>query len=194
MDNEPGEVITPKEDETPTEENPVETPEPKEPTDETPSEPQEKPQESLEARKARLSRELKQVNKKLGITEEPKKIKSKSDELDFGQLAFYNSKSDTIKIESDEDISFLQQTIEETGKDQKSILGAKWFQAELKERKEQKSVARATPSPSRLPGDNAKTKIDYWLNRKELPPNTPENKELIAKIFEAKYEREKAGI
>jgi hypothetical protein len=104
-------------------------------------------------------------------TEVKTEVLKKSDEIDLGHLAFYNSKSDSVKIEADEDVEFLQSTIKETGKTQKTLLGSKWFQSELKERQEARSVLKATPGATRTAGEPASTKVDYWINKGQLPPD-----------------------
>jgi len=155
---------------------------------ETPKE--EKPVETPEARKARLERQLKKVNKELGVEEEkaepkPKKVvEEKSDEVDLAQLAFHNSKSDSTKIETDDDVEFLRTTMEDTGKSQKDILGAKWFKAELLERSEVKVVKDATPSSKRSDG-GSKNNVAFWSAKGELPPDTAENVKLREEVVDA---------
>ena len=50
-------------------------------------------------------------------------------------LQITRGESDSLKIDHDEDVEFLKNTIKETGKSQKDILATKWFQAELKDGK-----------------------------------------------------------
>jgi len=152
----------------------------------------EKPSRTPEEELAYFEGRAKRLRKELGVESEKKadkKLTKKSDEIDYGQLALYNTKSDSVKIESDDDIEFLRQTIEDTGKDQKTILSAKWFQSELKEKKEVRTVEKATPSPSRLPGENTKSKVDYWINKGELPPDPA----LRIDVVNKKIELAKAG-
>ena len=54
--------------------------------------------------------------------------KKKSDELDYTHLAFHNSKSNTLKIESEEEIEWVKQQLEETGKPLQGLLNSKYFQ------------------------------------------------------------------
>lgn len=170
------EVIAPENNETPA----TPTPEP------------EKVTETDEDRLTRFERQAKQLRKKLGKEEPEKKVKKeKSDDLDYGELAFYNSKSDSVKIETDEEVDFLKTTIEETGKSQKALLASPWFKKELAEQKEARNVARATPTTTRASGENAKTQADYWLKNGGLPENTPENFELRSKIVNMRTERAK---
>jgi hypothetical protein len=112
----------------------------------------------------------------------------KSDELDYGQLAFYNSKSDSIKIETDAEIAFLKKTIEETRKPQSSILNSKWFQSELKEMRELKQTADAVPSSSKRANQSSKDSVDYWVAKGELPP--ADQQELRRKVVNAKMKKD----
>lgn len=151
--------------------------------------------ETPEAKRARLKRQLESLDKKYGFSDEekvaPKAKKTKADELDYAQLAFYNTKSDSIKIESDDEIDFLKQQIESTGKTQKEILNSNWFKTELKERRDAKSVAKATPSSSgsRQAEAPAETKVDYWIAKGQLPPD----KELRQAVVERKIELSRQG-
>lgn len=152
----------------------------------------EKPKETPEAKKARLERQLERLNKHLGVDKKPetKETSTKSSEIDFGQLAFHNTKSGSVRIESDEDIAFLEKTIEETGKSQQAILGSKWFTEELKEIQEQKRSSSAIPKGGNRSANSTKDSVDYWVSKGELPENTPANQELRRKIVNARYKRE----
>lgn len=113
--------------------------------------------------------------------------KAVQNELDYGQLAFHNSKSNSIKIENDDDIEYLQKIMNESGKSQKEILNSKWFQADIKERQEARSVKEAIPSNSRRsPSSGGKDSVDYWLAKGELPPD----RELREKVVNAKIAKE----
>lgn len=76
-------------------------------------------------------------------------LKTESNDIDYGNLAFYNTKSNVVKIEADDDIDFLKKTIEETGKPQQVVLNSKWFQAELAERREAKATEEAIPTSTK---------------------------------------------
>jgi hypothetical protein len=117
------------------------------------------------------------------------KSKKEADSLDYGQLAFYNSKSDAVKIESDEDIEYLQKTIAETGRKQSDILGAKWFQAELKERAELRATKEATPSHDKRATTSGKDTVEYWLAKGGLP----EDQALKIKVVNARIAKEKSA-
>ena len=117
------------------------------------------------------------------------KSKKEADSLDYGQLGFYNSKTDSVKIESDEDIEYLQKTIAETGKKQMDILGAKWFQAELKERAELRATKEATPNHDKRATTSGKDTVEYWLAKGGLP----EDQALKIKVVNARLAKEKSA-
>lgn len=131
------------------------------------------------------------------IPKEPKpqdKKESQPAEFDYGQLAFHNSKTDSVKVETDEDIDFLKQQMAETGKSQSYILGSKWFQTELKDRIESRIVKNAMPSDTKRTAPSVKNTVDYWLEKGEYPPDTFENRKLRQDIQAAKEARAKAEV
>ncbi len=140
-----------------------------------------KPTEAPEARKARLERQLKRTNKELGIEETPKPKTKQKDELDYGNLAFHNSKSESVKVEHDDDIEFLKNQIEDTGKSQQDILNSTWFKSELKERQDKRAVDTATPDGGRGATETPSTKADFWLKSGGMPEG-PENQKLREEI------------
>lgn len=137
--------------------------------------------------------ELNKATGKWSKKESKKEINPKADkkavqsELDYGQLAFHNSKSNSFKIENDADIEHLQNIMNESGKSQNEILGSKWFQADVKERQEARSVKDAIPSNSkRSPSSGTKDNVDYWLAKGQLPPD----RALREKVVNAKIAKE----
>lgn len=50
------------------------------------------------------------------------------------------------------------------------------------EKVEKAQTASATPDGSEKGGGSARTEEDYWINKGEYPPDTPENKELRRKV------------
>ena len=117
----------------------------------------------------------------------------KPDELDYGQLAFYNSKSDSVKIEHEEDIEFLKKQIEETGKSQQVILNSKWFQSDLKDIQAARTTQEATPPSTKRSVTQTRDTVEYWLAKYdstgELPP--PDQRKLRQDVLNARIEREK---
>ena len=129
-------------------------------------------------------KELKGSEKKDNAPKKPNK-----NGIDYGQLAFHNSKSDSARIEHEDDIDFLQKTMEDTGKSQKDLLGAKWFISELKEMQETRATADAVPKNGRRAQTSPREQVDYWLNKKELPSDP----ELRRKVVNARITREKSA-
>lgn len=137
----------------------------------------EKTVETPEAKKARLERQLEQHNKKFfpkaeeKVETKPEKTSTKSSEIDYGKLAFHNSKSDVVKIDNDADVEFLQDTMTDTGKSQETILASKWFQAELKEKQEARASNAAIPKGTKRSGQSARDTVEYWegKNYNEIP-------------------------
>lgn len=151
--------------------------------------PKEKKKFTPEEQLAIHKRELKKLEKQLGLSEEPKEEKAnitkKTSEVDYAGLAFYNSKSDVIKIESDEDVEFLQQTLEETGKSQKAILGSKWFQSELKERQAGRKTDEAVPKGTKRSSATAKDEISVAIARYKQTGELPEDLETRGKVVDS---------
>lgn len=162
------------------------------PVEETTEEPkEEKPTETPEQRVARLRRQLEREEKKLGIKkEEPKKTKKASDELDYSEKAYLKASG----IDSAE-FEFVKDQMAESGiKDIDRLLENNYFKAQLKEFREAKTVEKATPKSARVStGESPTLKVDYWLAKGELPPNTPEYQQLRREVVNARYTREKSG-
>lgn len=151
----------------------------------------EKPKRTPEEELAYFEGRAKRLRKDLGLEEtesKPTKKTAQKSDVDYGQLAFYNSKADSIKIESDSEIEFLQDTMKDTGKSQKDLLSAKWFQAELKERKELQASSDAIPKGQKRTGNSSQDTVDYWLAKGEMPP--ADNTELRRKYVNAKMAKE----
>lgn len=97
--------------------------------------------------------------------EKAKEVKVDADEpkepekegFDYAELAYL-----TAKGISDEDVSFVEETAKNTGKQLKDLLGTKWFQAELQERKEERITKDAVPGGSRRSNSSSKDNMDYW--------------------------------
>lgn len=152
----------------------IETPEPEKV--------EEKPTETLEARKARLERMLEQTNKKLGVTPEPKEVKtSKSDSLGYGEKAFLVANG--IK---GEEMKMVEEALKKSGDSIEDILENPYFQAKLEEARNLAKTADASPKgkrPSPIPTDS----VEYWIGKpmEEVP------QEMRIKVVNAKLNKEK---
>ncbi len=156
-------------------------------------EPKPKRKFSDEEQLAIHQREAKKLLKKLGHNEDtPSKSEEKSSGVDYGQLAFHNTKSDSVKIESDEDIEFLEQSIKETGKSQKEIIASKWFNSELKERQEARTSAEAVPKGTKR-GGQGKDELQVALSRYKSTGELPSDFELRGRVVDKALLSEKSN-
>ena len=92
--------------------------------------------------------------------------KAKQNEPDYAKLAYLEGKG----ITSDEDIAWAEQAAQDSGKSLRELFGAKWFQAELKERREETASKEAIPSGSKRSANATRDTVDYWIAKGELPP------------------------
>jgi hypothetical protein len=150
--------------------------------------------QELAVKEERISHLASQTRAAKKEAKEAKELKSDSEPkktgLDYGQLAFHNTKAEAVKIEHQEDIDFLTNTLEETGKDQASILNSNWFKSELAERQSARIVKEATPEGGRGSGETPSTNADFWVAKGELPPDTPQNRELREQVVEQRIKIE----
>lgn len=150
--------------------------------------PESKPTETPEAKLARLKRQTKQLEKKLGVSEEekPEPKSNKSEDFDYAQKAYLVANG--IKGKKEQELA--QEFIRNTGKDLDEVVESKFFQAELKDLREADASANAVPKGSKRSATSTKDSVDYWLAKDELPENTPENQELRRQVVNARYKRE----
>jgi hypothetical protein len=106
--------------------------------------------------------------------------------LDWGTKAYLRTEG----IEATE-FDFVEEQMEMSGLSLEKLITNPYFKSQLQERRDQKSAEAASPGKSRGSTESGKTKVDYWIERSDLPPNTPENKKLRADIVEARYQRSK---
>jgi hypothetical protein len=131
---------------------------------------------------------------KPGKKAEPKGESSQPGDLDYGQLAFHNTKQGAIKIEASEDVEFLQQTIAETGKSQKDILNSKWFASELKERQEARASANATPKGRPRSGQPVSTDLDEAMAVYKETGKLPDDFATRNKLVDLITDKEKTSM
>lgn len=146
-----------------------------------------KPQETPEAKLARLKRQTQQLEKKLGLKDEPKS--SKSNELDYGQKAFLTANG----VKGTDEFKLVQEVMANTGKSLEDVLESKYFLAELNEIRELKASQNATPQGSKRSAQSSRDTVDYWLAKGELPPANEQ--ELRRKVVNARIDKEsKKGV
>ena len=119
------------------------------------------------------------------------KATPKSGDIDFAELAFHNTASD-IRVTKDEDVELLRNYVKETGKPMKDILRSKWFQAELKERLESRTVQDAIPKGVRRAGDQTNV-LDVEYAKYEQTGKLPDDFELRAQVVNRRIEKEKTA-
>jgi hypothetical protein len=151
------------------------------PDDKPQDEPKDKVQETPEAKRARLERELKQHNKKYP-TSKPDKPSTKSDDLDYGQLAFLAAKG----VETDEKVDFVKSIVINTGRELKDVMKDDYVLTKLKEMDESAKVKAAIPSGTKRSAQTASDTVEYWLNKGELPDDV----DLRRKVVNARIEKE----
>lgn len=143
---------------------------------------------------ARLKGMTLRAAKDAGVSEEeifsaPKKSSKKSEEKDYGQLAYLTANG----IKGAEEVALAQEFVKNTGKDLDDIINNKFFQSELKELREAKATSDAVPGVAKRSGASATDTVDYWIAKGELPPNTPDNRKLRQEIVNRRMKAETSG-
>lgn len=150
----------------------------------------EKPKETPEAKKARLTRELKQVNKKLGVEEEVVKPKVEK-KVDTSELTtkdvLYLSKADIHEEDLDEVTNYAAKngvTVKEAHKYLKPILEVKVEQRKTAEATEVKGGGRGA----------SQTSGDSILEKAESTGEVPTTEAGMKKMVESRMARAKKEI
>ena len=60
---------------------------------------------------------------------------------------------------------------------------------ELREEKKSREALEGTEDSKRGGGGESKNKVEFWLNKGDLPPDTPENRQLRRDIVNAQGKR-----
>lgn len=150
--------------------------------------------ETPEAKKIRLERMSEQHRNKYpdlykdNEDKSTKKSNKKSDEFGLAEKSYLLANG----VKGKEEESLVKRIMDNTGNSLETVLESKYFQAELKEIRDAKAAADATPGNSRRSGQSASDSVDYWIAKGELPPNTPENRELRTKIVNARLNKDRA--
>lgn len=132
----------------------------------------------------RFKTKLDKANKPQDKPEVEKSVKAEKKGFDLAEKAFLRA----VGVPS-EDFDYIEQTMKDTGKDIESLLDAKWFQSELKERKEGRDTKNAVPQTTKRSTGAARDEVDYWLAKGELPP--ADQTELRRKVVNARIAKEK---
>lgn len=143
----------------------------------------EKPVETLEQRKARLERQLKQVDKKLGINDKPRTSK-KSEGFDYGEKAFLTANG----IKGTEEHEFAQRLQKQTGLDLDTLIEDNYFKTKLTEYREGKTTSAAIPNGTKRANNSSVDTVEYWIAKGELPPK--DQVDLRRKVVNARLKKE----
>lgn len=116
--------------------------------------------------------------------------KTDPSDFDYGQKAFLVSNG----IKGKDEMALAKEVMEETGKtDLEDLVESKYFKARLKEFREDAAAKDAVPDSSRRSSAGSRDSVEYWIAKGELPPNTPENRELRTKVVNAKMKAANNG-
>lgn len=132
--------------------------------------------EESEGRRRRLETKL---NKS---AEKPEPQSKKSNDLDYGELAFLTAKG----VENDDEVDFVKTIINNTGRSLKDVVGDDYVQAKLSAMRDARAVKDATPSGTKRSAQSASDSVEYWLSKGELPDDT----DLRRKVVNARIEKE----
>ena len=138
---------------------------------------QTKIQKGLEAEKT-AAKEAEKAKK------EEKQSQDKKD-FDYAEKAYLK----TMGIEKNE-FPFVKEAMQSTGKSLDEILDSKYFQSELKEKREERASQDAIPTGTKRSGGSARDSVEYWIAKGELPP--ADQRELCIKVVNAKIAAEKS--
>ena len=90
-----------------------------------------------------------------------------------------------------EDFETVEELLKETGKDLDSLTTSNYFKTVLKEKQEARASQEAIPSGSKRGVGSQKEKVDFWLERGELPP--ADKPELRKQYLAERLRREGGG-
>ena len=147
---------------------------------------EEKQKLSPEQIKGIKQRQFTKLAKELGIdvkgSDTAKEPSQNKKGFDYAEKAFLKASG----IQNDEH-DFVYEVMSSTGKTLDEVLEAKYFQNELKERRESKATKEAIPNGSKRSASNARDTVEYWLAKGELPPY--DQRELRHQVVQAKIKK-----
>ena len=106
-------------------------------------------------------------------------------EFDYAEKAYLKSNG-----VDKEDFPFVFETMQKAGKTLDELLDSKYFQAELKEKREERESAEAVPTGTKRTSGSARDSVEYWIAKGGLPP--ADQVELRRKVVKAKVDAEKS--
>lgn len=144
----------------------------------------EKPKETLEQRRARLQRELKKTEKKLGIEPEAKKSapsKKETSGLDDTQLDYLDLKG----ISEQEDIDVIERIMTRTGQSLREVLKDDYVVSKLDANRQAREVQSATPSATKRSNAASSDNVALAIARFEKEGVLPDDFALRSKVVDA---------
>jgi hypothetical protein len=144
--------------------------------------------------------ELREAEERLKVAEEKaNRYKSERDRLkskkkdtktseSLLEKAFLNSAGYTDSEEQEE----IQKMASNMGLSVDEAVADDFVKSRIESLRKQKEVANATPSNSKRKG-STKDDVSYWIDKGELPPNTPENRQLRRDVVNARYKGSKSS-
>lgn len=138
---------------------------------------------------SRAKREAKKAQKATQDKDTSTSKTEQSSELDYAKKAYLRTEG----IESSE-FDFIQEQMDESGiNDIEKLLQNNYFKSELKARRADAEILKATPPGSRrTSGTSAKMTVDYWVAKGELPPNEAQYQKLRQDVVNANVAKEKS--
>lgn len=137
--------------------------------------------EESEGRRKRAESKLGKKKPEETSTETPTK---KTNDLDYGELAFLTAKG----IEADDEVDFVKTIVNNTGRSLKEVVSDDYVQAKLKAMRDTQATKNAVPSGTKRSGNSAADTVEYWLSKDygELPDDV----DLRRKVVKARIEKE----
>lgn len=161
---------------------PVEEPEQETPEqDEIHEEAEEKPKLTPEQIKGIKLRQLKKLQRELGISEKPEE-KPESAPQNKSTISEEYAKLALLKahgIESSE-LDLVEELLDETGKPLPKLLESNYFKAALEEHRQKEATKKATPKGAKPSSTPASENVEYWVDKKGLPTD-PELKRKVVR-------------
>ena len=139
----------------------------------------------LETKNAKLNEKLKSPEKK-GEDAPPQNKQSPSNELTDGQIAILHAN----QIKGAAEVALMKEYMSNTGKTLLDVLDNKYFQNDLKDMRDAKIVADATPQGGRRGGSQADNSVDYHLAKYLASGKMPEDADMREKVLDARLAKE----
>lgn len=131
----------------------------------------------------RLEKWKKTAEMKVETVADPVKKETKQQGFDYGEKAFLRANGIVAS-----EYGLVQEVMQSTGKSLDEVLEAKYFQAALKEMREEQAAKDAIPSGSKRSTSHARDTVEFWIQKGEMPPR--DQVELRRKVVEERIKAE----